>query len=87
MNNTTLNRMKRDIGSFTTQNPVAKTNATSTLNKLKPLDPINVEEVTQLVQVYQNDRNEKRGPNLGTSILSYKDHMKLGESHDLPRIV
>ena len=31
-----------------------------------------------LVQIYQKDRNDKRGPNLGTTIMSYKDHLKLG---------
>ena len=40
----------------------------------------------RLVQAYQNDRNEGRGPSLGTTILSYKDHMKLADSVDLPAI-
>ena len=85
--NNTMNYINRDIRSYFNQKPVSKTNATPTVVKLKALEPIKDEEVSQLVQVYQNDRNDKRGPNLGTSILSYKDHMKLGESHDLPRVV
>ena len=40
----------------------------------------------RLVQAYQKDRNERRGPSLGTTIMSYKDHMKLADSFDLPAI-
>jgi len=49
------------------------TKHTKGLFQVKNVDPTGL----TLIHMYQKDRNDKRGFSLGSTILSYKEHLKL----------